>query len=131
HIDRIRKAHSIDAVIVNGENAAGGRGITSRVAKFFRHNGADVITTGNHIWAKKEIYNYLNEHTDVLRPANYPSGCPGKGVTTFICGSFVIGVLNLQGRVFMKDDIDCPFRTAESALLFLRSKTPIILVDFH
>lgn len=131
HIDRVRKAHSIDAIIVNGENSAGGRGITSRIAKFFVHNGANVITTGNHIWQKKEVYSYLNESANLLRPANYPSGCPGKGVTTFTCGPYVIGVLNLQGRVFMKDHIDCPFRSAESALSFLRTKTPIIIVDFH
>lgn len=131
HIDRVRKEYSIDAVIVNGENSAGGRGITSRVVKFFRHNGTDVITTGNHIWAKKEIYSYLQDSSDLLRPANYPSGCPGKGVTTFTCGPYVIGVMNLQGRVFMKDHIDCPFRTAESALSYLRTKTPIIIVDMH
>jgi 2',3'-cyclic-nucleotide 2'-phosphodiesterase len=131
HIDRVRKAHSIDAIIVNGENSAGGRGITSRIAKFFVHNGANVITTGNHIWQKKEVYSYLNESANLLRPANYPSGCPGKGVTTFACGPYVIGVMNLQGRVFMKDHIDCPFRSAESALSFLRTKTPIIIVDFH
>jgi len=131
HIDRVRKAHSIDAIIVNGENSAGGRGITSRIAKFFIHCGASVITTGNHIWQKKEVYSYLNESTTLLRPANYPSGCPGKGVTTFTCGPYVIGVMNLQGRVFMKDHIDCPFRSAESALSFLRTKTPIIIVDFH
>lgn len=131
HISRVRQAHSIDAVIVNGENSAGGRGITSRIVKFFRHNGADVVTTGNHIWAKKEVYKYLDEHSDLLRPANYPSGCPGKGVTTFPCGPYVIGVINIQGRVFMKDDIDCPFRSAESTLSYLRTKTPIIIVDFH
>jgi metallophosphoesterase (TIGR00282 family) len=131
HIDRVRKAHSIDAIIVNGENSAGGRGITSRIAKFFIHNGANVITTGNHIWQKKEVYSYLNESTNLLRPANYPSGCPGKGITTFACGPYVIGVMNLQGRVFMKDHIDCPFRSAESALSFLRTKTSIIIVDFH
>ena len=131
HIDRVRQAHSIDAIIVNGENSAGGRGITSRIVKFFRHNGADVVTTGNHIWAKKEVYKYLDEHSDLLRPANYPSGCPGKGVTTFPCGPYVIGVINIQGRVFMKDDIDCPFRSAESTLSYLRTKTPIIIVDFH
>jgi len=131
HIDRVRKAHSIDAVIVNGENSAGGRGITSRIVKFFVNNGANVVTTGNHIWQKKEVYKYLGESSDLLRPANYPSGCPGKGVTTFTCGPYVIGVLNIQGRVFMKDQIDCPFRSAESALSFLRTKTPIIIVDFH
>src|SRR5437667_12336915 len=85
HIERIRKTHSINAVIVNGENSAQGRGITSKIVKFFRLNGADIITTGNHIWHKREIYPYLAQNTDLLRPANFPSTSPGVGVTTFMC----------------------------------------------
>lgn len=131
HIDKVRKAHNIDAVIVNGENSAHGRGITSRIAQFFKHNGADVITTGNHVWHKREIYSYLDQHTDILRPANFPSAAPGVGVTTFTCKDTVIGVINLQGRVFMRDLLDCPFRTADSLLTYLKSKTNIIFVDFH
>ncbi|MDP3889270.1 MAG: TIGR00282 family metallophosphoesterase [bacterium] len=131
HIDRIRQMYSIDAVIVNGENSAHGRGITSRIAKFYKHNGVDVITTGNHVWHKREIYSYLDQHKDILRPANFPSGAPGVGVTTFTCKDQNIGVINLQGRVFMRDMLDCPFRTAETLLLYLQDKTKLIFVDFH
>src|SRR5690606_22086616 len=79
----------------------------------------------------KEIYNYIASHQDLLRPANFPSGVPGVGVTTFLVNNTIIGVINLQGRVFMREHIDCPFRTVESILTYLKSKTDIILVDFH
>lgn len=131
HINHIRQQYKIDAVIVNGENSANGRGITSRIVRFFRHNGVDVITTGNHIWHHREIYEYLANNTDLLRPANFPSDCPGVGMTTFLCKGVTIGIMNLQGRVFMRDYLSCPFRTAESLLTYLRSKTNIIFVDMH
>jgi 2',3'-cyclic-nucleotide 2'-phosphodiesterase len=131
HLDHVRKTYNIDAVILNGENSAQGRGITSRIAKFFKHNGVDVITTGNHVWHKREIYSYINEHHDLLRPANFPSKVPGVGVTTFQAAGYTIGVINLQGRVFMRDLIDCPFRTVESILTYLRHKTHIIFIDMH
>lgn len=131
HIGRMRRELSIDAVIVNGENSSHGRGITSRVMKFFKHNGVDIVTSGNHVWHNKEIYPYLDQNRDLLRPANYPSGCPGVGVTTFTCKGYEIGIINLQGRVFMRDHVECPFRTAESILTYLREKTPCIFVDFH
>ncbi|MEX0940661.1 MAG: TIGR00282 family metallophosphoesterase [Candidatus Babeliales bacterium] len=131
HIKHLKEKYAIDGVIVNGENSARGRGITSRIVKFYRHNGVDVITTGNHIWHYREIYEYLNSHQDLLRPENYPSSCPGTGVTTFHCNGVTIGVLNLQGRVFMRDHVSCPFRAAESVLSYLKSKTNIIIVDFH
>jgi metallophosphoesterase (TIGR00282 family) len=131
HIAHLKKTHNIDAIIVNGENSSHGRGITSRIARFFKHCGADVITTGNHVWANKEIYNYINDHHDLLRPANFPSGVPGVGVTTFQCKDTTIGVINIQGRVFMKELIDDPFRTADSILTYLKDKTNVIFVDFH
>lgn len=132
HIDALKEKYKIDATIVNGENSATqGRGITPRVAKFFKDNGVDVITTGNHIWYKREIYSYLEQHTHLLRPANFPTGSPGIGMTTFLCKNYVIGIMNIQGRVFMRDLIDCPFRTAKSILSFLQSKTNLIFIDFH
>ncbi len=131
HVDRIRREFSIDALIVNGENSTHGRGITSRTMKFFKHNSVDVVTSGNHIWSNKEIYPYLSQNNDLLRPANYPSGCPGFGVTTFDCKGYEIAVVNLQGRTFMRDEVECPFRTAESILTFLKNKTDLIFVDFH
>jgi 2',3'-cyclic-nucleotide 2'-phosphodiesterase len=131
HIQKIKQEHKIDAIIVNGENSVKGRGITSRVVKFFRHCGADVVTTGNHIWQQREIMSYLDQNDDLLRPANFASECPGKGVTTFKCGDIPVGVINLQGRTFMREQVSCPFRTADSLLTYLKSRTNIILVDFH
>ena len=131
HIKALKQKHSIDAVIVNGENSANGRGITSRIVKFFRHNEVDVITSGNHIWHYREIYEYLRTHDDLLRPENYPNECPGSGITTFNCNGITIGVVNLQGRVFMRDHIGDPFRTADTVLSYLKTKTNVIFVDFH
>lgn len=134
HIATIKSEYKVDAVIVNGENSApDGRGILPNIVQFFRHNGADVVTSGNHIWAKKEIYPYLSEHTDLLRPANFPSSTPGVGVTTFYANSVnaTVGVVNIQGRVFMRELVECPFRTMDTILTYLRHKTNIIIVDFH
>lgn len=131
HIGQLKRELDIDAVIVNGENSSHGRGITSRTMKFFKHNGVDVVTSGNHVWKNKEIYSYMDEHRDLLRPANYPSECPGVGVTTFSCKGQEVGVINLQGRVFMREDLACPFKTAESILTYLKDKTKLIFVDFH
>ncbi len=132
HIARLREQYKADAVIVNGENSAStGKGITSRIVHFFKHHGVNVITSGNHIWAQKEIYGYLQEHRDLLRPANFPTGCPGVGVTTFEVRGVTVGVINLQARTFMREFVNCPFRTAESLITYLRPKTNVILVDFH
>lgn len=132
HIPTIIAKHGINGVIVNGENSSSqGRGITPRIVDFFRHNGADVITTGNHIWYKKEIYPFLQQSKNLLRPANFPGGAPGVGVTTFLCGEHVVGVINLQGRVFMRELVDDPLRMVESILMYLKHKTSIIIVDFH
>jgi len=132
HIARLKEQYKIDAVVVNGENSSSkGRGITSRIVKFFKHLGVDVVTSGNHIWAEKEIYSYLAQNTDLLRPANFPSSTPGVGVTTFSCNGIQIGIINLQGRIFMREQVDCPFRTVDSILTYLKHKTRLIFVDIH
>ncbi|MFA6065965.1 MAG: TIGR00282 family metallophosphoesterase [Candidatus Babeliaceae bacterium] len=132
HLAEIKKKHDIQAVILNGENCAGdGRGITPRSMKFFKHIGVDVVTSGNHIFQKKDIYSYLTEHKDLVRPLNFPSGCPGSGVTTFSVDGVTVGVINVQGRVFMRELVSCPFRAVESALTFLQSRTKVILIDMH
>lgn len=131
HISTLKKQYAIDAVIVNGENSSNGRGITSRIVKFFRHNGANVVTSGNHIWRYREITDYLTNHDDLLRPENYPTSCPGSGITTFDCKGVTVGVINLQGRVFMRDHLNCPFLTADTAVRYLQSKTNVMVVDFH
>lgn len=132
HIERLKKEYNIDSIILNGENSSTtGRGITPRLVQFFKSTGVDVVTSGNHIWRNKEIYSYLNENRDLLRPANFPGGTPGVGVTTFLSKGIVVGVINVQGRVFMHEHVDCPFRAIDSLLTYLKTKTNVILVDFH
>lgn len=132
HISTIREQYKIDGVIVNGENSSpDGRGITIKVMSFFKHHKVNVVTSGNHIWAKKEIYNYLSENKDLLRPANFPTEDPGVGYTTFNVRNYTIGVINLQARTFMRDFVSDPFKAADTILTYLTTKTKIILVDFH
>ena len=124
--------YSPDAVIANGENLAGGFGITEAIYEEMLALGIDVITTGNHVWDRKEALELFGRGPDdIVRPANYPDGTPGSGWTIFTCASGVpVGVLNLSGRVFM-DALDCPFRTAQAAVKEIRKSTPIIFVDMH
>lgn len=132
HIQHLKQQYALDAVIVNGENCAGdGRGITPRIMKFFRHAGVNMVTSGNHIYQKRDIYSYLNENKDLLRPINFPSGCPGTGVGTFEVQGITVGVINVQGRVFMREHLDCPFRALETAVAYLKSRTKVIVVDIH
>src|SRR5512136_3134651 len=127
----IIQEYRIDFCIANVENAAGGFGITPQIADDFLNSGIDILTSGNHIWDKRAIVPYMSEQPRLLRPNNYPSGTPGTGI--FIgdtdCG-VRIGVLNLQGRVFMAA-IDCPFTTGLAAIEQIRKQTPIVIVDFH
>lgn len=130
-LDRLVDTHNVDLVVVNGENAAAGFGLTIDLARELFELGVDVVTSGNHIWDKKEIFGYLDIQNRLLRPANYPSGAPGRGSGVFSTSSGVkVGVLNLEGRVFMSN-LECPFRTADILVEDLRRQTPIILVDFH
>ncbi len=133
HAARLKKEHMLDGIIVNGENSAyNGRGISEKQIKFFQHNGADVITSGNHIWGQRDSYGAIDKFSDVLiRPANFPSVCPGKGYALVDIAGTLVGVINVQGRVFMGQHLDCPFRAVESLLTFVRSKTNIIFIDIH
>lgn len=131
-IKALQQKYQYDALIVNGENSASdGRGITPKIMKFFKHHGVTAVTSGNHIWQKRDIYAYLAENRDLLRPANFPSSCPGVGVATYSVGAHTLGVINVQGRVFMRELVSCPFRAAESAISFLKSRTNTIIVDMH
>lgn len=132
HLASLRATYAIDAVIVNGENSSEqGRGITPAIMEFFIKCGVQVVTSGNHIWAKQEIQSYLQEHKNLLRPANYPPDTPGVGVTIFTVKDQSIAVINLQGRVFMREHVDCPFRAVRSILTYLKDKTKTIIVDMH
>jgi metallophosphoesterase (TIGR00282 family) len=125
------REHSPAIIIANGENAAGGLGITGRIANTFFAWGVDVITTGNHVWRHTDIFRYLDDEPRILRPLNYPSGAPGKGSRIFEKHGIKFGVINILGRVFM-DALDCPFMAASRAVSELRREgAAIILVDFH
>jgi hypothetical protein len=125
------REHGPAFVIVNGENAAGGLGITGRIANAFFAWGVDVITTGNHVWRHKDIFKYLNEEFRILRPHNYPGGAPGCGSRLYEKGGVKFGVINILGRVFM-EALDCPFVTAKRAVQALRREgAEVIAIDFH
>lgn len=119
-----------DLVVANGENAAGGFGLTRNTASQLLEAGVDVITTGNHVWRHKEIADYLDEEgCPVLRPANYPPGNPGRGFTVKELNGTRLMVVNLQGRLFIPIALDCPFRVIDS--IIKKNRADIVLVDFH
>ncbi len=131
HLPRMRETHDPDIVILNAENSAGGFGVTPKIAEELLRLGVDVLTSGNHIWDKKESIPYIREARELLRPANFPAGAPGRGAAIFGGrGGKRVGVMNLMGRLFMKD-IDCPFRVGERLAESMRKETPVIFVDFH
>ena len=123
--------HGLDFVIANGENSAAGFGITGDIADVLFGYGIDVMTTGNHIWDKKEILDYIPRQAKLLRPANFPAGVPGRG--SYLGRTRTgepIGVVNVMGRVFMTP-LDDPFATVLKEIEGLRAKTRVIVVDFH
>lgn len=125
----LRNLYDVDVVIVNGENSvSNGAGITPKSAQWLFSAGADVITTGNHAFQRREVYDYFDETPFLIRPANYPAGAPGKGFCIFPLLHDEVAVINLMGTVFM-DSLDNPFTVIESILPKIDSK--IILVDFH
>lgn len=131
HLRGIREKEGVSLVIANGENGAGGYGLTLETSDELFSSGIDILTSGNHIWDRKEFIPRLREDARVLRPANYPPGNPGRGVTvlTTLDGR-TVGVVNLQGRVFMSP-IECPFRTGMQLIEKMRQVTKSIVVDFH
>lgn len=123
--------HRPDLVIANGENAAGGNGITPDTAGELFASGIDVLTMGNHVWDKKEAITLLEDEERIIRPANYPPGTPGRGYNLFeVKGGLKVGVINLAGRVFLPP-LECPFRLGRQLADELRLETGVIIVDFH
>ena len=130
-LPRLISEREIELVIANCENAAAGFGVTRDVVEELYNCNIDVLTSGNHIWDKREVLEFITDYETLLRPANYPAKVPGKGALLIpaAAGGYV-GVLNLAGRIFMQP-IDCPFETAKSEIAQLREKTKIIIVDIH
>jgi hypothetical protein len=130
-IPELKKEYQLDFVIANAENAAGGSGITSRVAKELFDCGVGVLTSGDHVWKKSEIFEIIDKEERILRPINFPAGVPGRGAAVFNSeGGLKIGIINVQGRVFM-EALECPFRTSRQAQEELTKKTKIIIIDMH
>lgn len=130
-LHRLVDRHVVDLVIANGENAAGGFGLTAETANELFRCGIQAITSGNHIWDKKDALDFIKREGRLVRPANYPEGTPGRGSTIVSTpGGVKVAILNLEGRVFM-NNLDCPFRTADREIAQLKTVTPIIFVDFH
>jgi len=129
-VSLLREQHHIHACIANGENAAGGFGLTAQTAQEMFESGVDFITGGNHIFDKRDFSEYLESSNRVIRPANYPPTAPGRGAGTFTVDGVTVGVLNLMGRTFMSP-VDDPFRCADALVADLRARTPVIVVDLH
>jgi 2',3'-cyclic-nucleotide 2'-phosphodiesterase len=127
----LKQEHKIDFVIANAENASGGSGITEQVSSELFACSVDVLTSGDHIWKRHEIFELINREERILRPLNFPSGAPGSGANVFTAkNGSKVGVININGRVFM-DALECPFRAALSACEKLAEETKIIILDIH
>ncbi len=126
----LKDERKIDFAVVNGENLAGGSGITSSTVNEMFAAGVDCITSGNHVWRQKEAFVLLEEDRRLIRPFNYPPGTPGRGWSVFTVRGKKVAVVNLLGRIFM-DPVDCPFRAADAALAEIGEETKIILCDIH
>lgn len=128
-ISQLKREYNLDLVIVNCENATAASGIMPAQAQELLYSGADLLTGGNHIFGKKQMHQFLDENNFVIRPANFPSKAPGRGVAHIDCGANIVTVINLQGTVFM-DSLDSPFEYVDK-LLNNPENGNIILVDFH
>ena len=130
-LPRIQKEYDVHFTVANGENAAGGRGITRDVRDELLYAGIDVLTMGNHVWDNKDIFRFIDDEPRIVRPANYPGDCPGQGYHIYTAVfNLKIAVINVSGRVFMPA-LDCPFQTLDRILDEIGKKADIILVDFH
>lgn len=127
----LQEKYKPDLIIANGENAAGGNGITEETAQELYDAGIDVLTMGNHVWDRKEVYNFIDNDRRIVRPANYPPSTPGQGYVVVTTKQNVdVGIVNLAGRVFLTP-LDCPFRTIDKILESLKKRTSVVIVDFH
>jgi metallophosphoesterase (TIGR00282 family) len=130
-VPKLQNEYKLDFVVANAENAAGGSGITASVARELFESGVNVLTSGDHIWKKHEIFEIITKEERILRPLNFPAGVPGRGASLFKAkNGKSIGVVNVNGRVFMAA-LECPFKTSKQAVEELSESTKVIIVDIH
>jgi 2',3'-cyclic-nucleotide 2'-phosphodiesterase len=130
-LPELEKEHNLDFVIANAENSAGGSGITLKTAEELFSAGIDVLTSGDHIWKKREVIDFIDQEARILRPLNFPGACPGRGFGVYNTKKGIkTGVININGRVFM-EPLECPFRAAKAAQEEISKQTNIIIVDIH
>ncbi|MFL6584700.1 MAG: TIGR00282 family metallophosphoesterase [Chthoniobacterales bacterium] len=127
----LREALSVDFVVVNGENAAAGRGITGKLTIDLLRAGVSVITTGDHVWDQKDILGFINTEPRLLRPINYPEGAPGQGTVVLETAKGKVGVINVQCRTFMQPILENPFSALDQAVAQVARETRVIFVDAH
>ncbi|GGA62446.1 TIGR00282 family metallophosphoesterase [Ornithinibacillus halotolerans] len=130
YLPQLKDKHKPNVIIINGENAASGKGITEKIYKQFMGLGAHVVTMGNHTWDKKDIFEFIDDAKNLIRPANFPEGIPGKGLTFVNINGLEIAILNLQGRTFLPP-IDDPFKKVDELINEAKKRTNIIFLDFH
>ncbi len=130
-LPELKEKYTLDFIVVNGENAAAGRGITAKITIDLLRAGVSVITSGDHIWDQKDIFAFLNLEPRLLRPLNYPEGAPGSGTIVLETPKAKVGVINVQARTFMQPILENPFRAVDAAVTAMRAETSCILVDVH
>lgn len=130
YVPKLKEKYRPQITIINGENAAGGKGITEKIYRGFLEAGAQAVTLGNHTWDNKEIFEFIDQAKYLVRPANFPEGNPGKGIVYLKFNTEEIAVISLQGRTFMPS-IDCPFKKADELIEEAKRRTSTIFVDFH
>src|SRR5712664_896215 len=130
-LPELKEKHRLDFVVVNGENAAGGRGITGKITIDLLRAGVSVVTTGDHIWYQKDILSFIDTEPRLLRPVNYPAGAPGSGSIVLETSKGKVGVINVQCRTFMQPILENPFRSVEETVAKMREETANIIVDVH
>ncbi|MCI4166729.1 2',3'-cyclic-nucleotide 2'-phosphodiesterase [Bacillus spizizenii] len=130
YVPKLKTKYKPHFTIINGENAAHGKGLTEKIYHSLIQSGADAITMGNHTWDKKEIFDFIDDVPNLVRPANFPEGTPGKGITHVKANGKELAVINLQGRTFLPP-LDDPFLKADELIAEASKRTPYIFIDFH
>ncbi|CAM3706980.1 TIGR00282 family metallophosphoesterase [Mesobacillus zeae] len=130
YLPKLKEKYRPTVTVINGENAAGGKGITEKIYRQFLEWGGQAVTLGNHAWDNREVFSFIDQAKYLVRPANFPEGTPGSGIAYLKVNEDEIAVINLQGRAFLPA-IDCPFRKADELIEEASKRTPNIFVDFH